>query len=78
MPIYEYVCTTCGAHFECRQGFNDSPVQICPQGHHTVRRVFSPPAIVFKGSGFYTTDYARGNGSGAGNPSKEKESSQEK
>lgn len=63
MPIYEYVCPVCGCHFENRQGFDDPAPQECPHGHRGVRRVFSPPVIVFKGSGFYTTDHG-GNGSG--------------
>ncbi len=62
MPIYEYVCPVCGCHFEKHQGFNDPPPQECPHGHRGVRRMFSPPVIIFKGSGFYTTDYGR-NGS---------------
>ena len=56
MPTYEYECTICGTHFTRWQHFTDPPVQVCPRGHHAVRRVFSPPAIVFKGSGFYVTD----------------------
>ncbi len=56
MPVYEYECLECGLHFERLQHFNDPHVAQCPRGHRNVRRVFSPPAIVFKGSGFYVTD----------------------
>jgi putative FmdB family regulatory protein len=56
MPTYEYECTICGSHFTRWQHFTDPPVQACPNGHYAVRRVFSPPAVVFKGSGFYVTD----------------------
>ncbi|MGA9348944.1 MAG: FmdB family zinc ribbon protein [Anaerolineae bacterium] len=56
MPMYEYECLECGLHFECLQHFNDPLVTQCPRGHRNVRRVFSPPAIIFKGSGFYVTD----------------------
>jgi putative FmdB family regulatory protein len=56
MPMYEYECLECGLHFECFQNYNDPHVARCPRGHRNVRRVFSPPAIVFKGSGFYVTD----------------------
>jgi len=59
MPIYEYECLVCGMHFERRQRFSDPPVSVCPNGHRRVRRVLHSPGIIFKGSGFYTTDYAR-------------------
>lgn len=65
MPTYEYECLTCGAHFERRQHFTDPPVRLCPHGHDQVRRVFSPPTIVFRGPGFYVTDNGR-NGPGLG------------
>ncbi|MBC7251481.1 MAG: zinc ribbon domain-containing protein [Anaerolineae bacterium] len=70
MPTYEYECTVCGTHFTRRRHFSDPPVKACPQGHHAVRRLFSPPAIVFKGSGFYVTDNRNSKPS---NPSTEKE-----
>lgn len=63
MPLYEYECSVCGRTFEQTQHFNDAPLQQCPCGHPGVRRVFAPAGIVFKGSGFYTTDYRR-NGNG--------------
>jgi putative FmdB family regulatory protein len=56
MPIYEYECLVCGVHFDCLRHFDDPPPKECPRGHRNVRRVFSPPAIVFHGSGFYVTD----------------------
>jgi putative FmdB family regulatory protein len=56
MPIYEYECTTCGAHFERLQRFGDTPPSYCPQCHNAVRKVLSPPLIIFKGAGFYCTD----------------------
>jgi putative FmdB family regulatory protein len=65
MPLYEYECEVCGTTFEQMQHFGDPPVRACPQGHTQVRRVFMPAGIIFKGSGFYTTDYRRnGNGDG--------------
>ena len=72
MPLYEYECLVCGCHFERFQGFTEPPPQECPHGHHGVRRVFSPPAIVFKGSGFYTTDYGGNGGGNKGQKSKER------
>jgi len=56
MPIYEYECMTCGNHFERLQRFGDAPPTHCPLGHKGVRKVLSPPLIIFKGSGFYVTD----------------------
>jgi len=62
MPIYEYECRECGYRFEVRQGFDDERLTDCQRDgcQGSVHRVFSPPAIIFKGSGFYTTDYGRG------------------
>ena len=60
MPTYEYVCQTCNHRFELRQSFSDEPVNSCPQCGGLVRRVMFPVGIVFKGTGFYSTDYSRG------------------
>ena len=56
MPIYEYRCTKCGSVFDRMTSIGDSSVATCPNGHTDTSRVFSPPGIVFKGSGFYVTD----------------------
>ncbi|NUQ37006.1 MAG: FmdB family transcriptional regulator [Caldilineales bacterium] len=66
MPIYEYFCETCQGEFEARQSFFDNSVPPCPtcNGVGQVHKKFSPPAIVFKGSGFYVTD-SRGKNSAA-------------
>jgi len=80
MPMYEYQCLTCGMHFESRQHFNDPPLQQCPHGHRQVRRVFSPPTIVFNGPGFYVTDNRSGGNGGNGrgrSSSKEKATEKE-
>lgn len=69
MPIYEYECQECGHVFEVTQGFRDEPIKDCPvegcAGH--VKKLFSPPAIIFKGSGFHVNDYGRG-GNGSRKP----------
>ncbi len=56
MPIYEYACTACGERTEARQGFDDPPLEECPQCGGKLRKLYSPVGIVFKGSGFYATD----------------------
>jgi len=56
MPIYTYECENCGERFEARQGFNDSPLTICPTCEGKLYRVIQPVGIVFKGSGFYVND----------------------
>jgi putative FmdB family regulatory protein len=64
MPLYEYECDSCGRRFERIQKFSDPPVTVCPTCGGPVRKLLSSPAIQFKGSGFYITDYAR-SGKGA-------------
>ena len=58
MPIYEYRCRN-GHTFEVHQSMADDPVAVCEECGAPVERVFHPVAVHFKGSGFYTTDYAR-------------------
>src|SRR5512140_931007 len=59
MPLYEYQCESCGARFEVIQKFTDPVVGTCKKCGGTVRRLLSAPAIQFKGTGWYITDYAR-------------------
>lgn len=56
MPIYEYACTACGERTEKKQAFNDLPLEVCPTCGGKLRKLYSPVGIVFKGSGFYSTD----------------------
>jgi putative FmdB family regulatory protein len=71
MPLYEYECEVeNGRRFEIIQKFSDEPLKVCPTCGGTVRRLISSPAIQFKGSGFYITDYAKKSGSDAGKESK--------
>ncbi|MEE8413007.1 MAG: zinc ribbon domain-containing protein [Dehalococcoidales bacterium] len=60
MPIYEYECPSCSGRFDKRRSFTDNSPVSCPKCQCEARRIFSPVPIIFKGSGFYTTDY-RGN-----------------
>lgn len=69
MPLYEYQCDSCGHRFEVIQKFSDAPVEACPACPGTVRRLLSSPAIQFKGSGWYITDYARKGGGTASSSS---------
>ena len=60
MPLYEYECDACGQRFEVIQKFSDAPPAACAKcGKAPVRRLLSSPAIQFKGSGWYITDYAQ-------------------
>lgn len=59
MPTYEYRCLSCDHQFERFQRMSDDPVKECEICGEPVRRLLFPVAIQFKGSGFYTTDYAR-------------------
>jgi putative FmdB family regulatory protein len=63
MPLYEYQCESCHERFERIQKYSDPPVDVCPKcGKGPVKKLFSSPAIQFKGSGWYITDYARKSG----------------
>jgi putative FmdB family regulatory protein len=60
MPLYEYECAACGQRFEIIQKFSDPPPDACARcGKGPVTRLLSSPAIQFKGSGWYITDYAQ-------------------
>ena len=63
--MYEYECADCGHRFERIQKFSDPPVEECPScGKRSVQKLVSSPAIQFKGSGWYITDYAKKSGVG--------------
>lgn len=59
MPIYEYVCGACGRKTEAIQRVGEKPLKICPHCGGKLKKAFSAPAVHFKGSGWYVTDYAR-------------------
>ena len=58
MPLYEYECMECGHRTELLQRHGDAPLERCPQCGGAVHKLFSAPAVQFKGSGWYVTDYA--------------------
>ena len=59
MPLYEYQCDACAHRFEVIQKFSDAPIDVCPKCGGAVKKLLSSPAIQFKGTGWYITDYAR-------------------
>lgn len=59
MPIYEYACGACGRKTEAIQRVGEKPLRICPYCGGKLKKAFSAPAVHFKGSGWYVTDYAR-------------------
>jgi len=65
MPVYTYRCENCGIRFEETQKFSDPSLTRCPEcGKKTLRKVYLPVGIVFKGSGFYATDHRSPSGGG--------------
>lgn len=71
MPLYEYQCKKCRHRFEKIQKFSDRPVKKCPKCGGPVEQLLSAPAVQFKGSGWYVTDYARKGSSESGEGAKD-------
>jgi len=57
MPLYEYQCNQCNRRHEIIQRFSEEPITVCPECGGEMKKLISSPAIQFKGSGFYKTDY---------------------
>jgi putative FmdB family regulatory protein len=77
MPVYAYRCGSCGVQFERKQSFTDAPLKICPECRkRTLKKVISPVGVVFKGSGFYSTDN-RPSSSTSSTPTTKKEEKKE-
>ncbi len=66
MPIYEYLCEQCGKRSEVLQRLQDAPLTLCDECGGALRKLVSAPSFQFKGSGWYVTDYAKGDKSAAG------------
>src|SRR5262249_47727887 len=62
MPIYEYKCQQCGAHFEKRQSVSDAPLTTCEKCHGKLEKQWSLSGFQFKGAGWYVTDYSKKSG----------------
>jgi putative FmdB family regulatory protein len=72
MPTYEYQCKSCNHRFEIWQKMTDEPLTTCPECQGSIRRVLFPAGVVFKGAGFYKTDYANGSRAAGENGQKSK------
>jgi putative FmdB family regulatory protein len=59
LPVYEYACVDCGRHMEVKQSFSDEPLKVCTYCGGKLRRVFHPVGVLFKGTGFYSTDHRK-------------------
>ena len=77
MPIYGYECESCGHHFEVFRNISDPPLADCPECGGPVRKLLYPVGVIFKGSGFYSTDY-KGSKSTSSNGSSSSSSSESK
>jgi putative FmdB family regulatory protein len=77
MPTYEYRCRDCGHSFDIIQKMSDDPLTHCPECGGALRKVFAPPAISFKGSGFYATDHGKKSKPSSGSDAKKDTSSTE-
>jgi len=79
MPIYIYRCENCGVQFERQQKFSDPPLKRCPEcDKNALRKVYQPVGIVFKGSGFYSTDNRSPSGRGRSKSSTKSEEAESK
>lgn len=68
MPLYDYECLSCGHMFELRQSFHSDPEAECPSCAGDSRRKFHAVPVIYKGSGFYTTDYKNSSANGTSAP----------
>lgn len=68
MPLYDYKCTKCGHIFEVQQRISEEPLEFCPNCKGEIKRLISAAGIIFKGSGFHVTDYAKSSKPQVSNP----------
>jgi len=63
MPVYVYQCSNCDYQFEQQQKFSDNPLKTCPNcGKPVLHKVYMPVGVIYKGSGFYSTDHRSSSG----------------
>lgn len=79
MPVYTYRCESCGVQFERHQFFHDAPLKICPECRKkTLRKVITPTKVIFKGSGFYSTDHKSASGDNSSSAGKQQDGNSDK
>jgi putative FmdB family regulatory protein len=79
MPVYTYRCESCGVQFDRQQKFSDQPLTRCPEcNKKTLRKVYTPVGIVFKGSGFYATDHRSPSGASRSTSNTKSENTEKK
>lgn len=79
MPVYVYQCEHCNYQFEQQQKFSDKPLKKCPNcGLSTLHKVYMPVGVIYKGSGFYSTDHRSRSGAPTATKPKEKEKTDDK
>lgn len=81
MPLYEYRCQSCGRTREVLQKMSDAPLTVCEDCGGEMKRLVSAPAVQFKGTGWYVTDYAKksdGGGRSGGDKDKDREKDKDK
>jgi len=77
MPVYVYHCANCDFEFEQQQSFSDKPLKVCPEcGQSMLHKVFTPVSVIYKGSGFYSTDHRSSSGSSYSSPKKDEAKSE--
>jgi len=69
MPIYGYRCSNCGHQLEVLQKYSDEPLKVCPKCQGKLTKILYPAGVIFKGSGFYKTDYSASGGGSSSNGS---------
>ncbi len=78
MPVYTYRCDSCGVQFDRHQSYTDAPLKICPECRkRSLKKVISPVRIIFKGSGFYSTDHKSPSGDISSTPPAKKDKKEE-
>ena len=79
MPVYVYQCDHCGYQFEQQQKFSDKPLKKCPEcGQLNLHKVYTPVGVIYKGSGFYSTDHRSRSGAPTPTKNKKEDKSEEK